>query len=60
MFEHSSLVSDLLFQVKLLKDKVTGFESGDKYIRMEEEHKKAALLAPWWVEKAPRICNRRA
>lgn len=41
MFEHSSLVSDLLFQVKLLKDKVTGFESGEKYIRMEEEHKKA-------------------
>ncbi len=34
-------VSDLLFQIKLLKDKVVGFESGEKYVRMKEEHRKA-------------------
>ena len=34
-------ISDLLFQIKLLKNKVADFESGEKYARMKEEHKKA-------------------
>ena len=41
MFGYSLRISDLLFQIKLLKDKVAGFESGEKYTRMEEEHRKA-------------------
>ena len=41
MFGLSFHISDLLFQNKLLKDKVAAFESGEKYVRMQEEHKKA-------------------
>lgn len=32
--------ADLLFQLKLLKDKVAAFESGEKYVRMQEEYRK--------------------
>ena len=32
--------ADLLFKIKLLKDKVDAFESGEKYVRMQEEHRK--------------------
>lgn len=37
MFKDDITHSDLLFQIKLLKDKVKAFESGEKYIRMQEE-----------------------
>lgn len=33
--------SDLLFRIKILKDKVRSYETGDKYLRMKEQHKKA-------------------
>ena len=30
--------SDLLFENKLLRDRVKDFETGDKYLRMKEDH----------------------
>lgn len=41
MYGQAFRISDLLFQNKLLKDKVTAFESGEKYTRMKNEHRKA-------------------
>ena len=41
MFYQTFQISDLLFQLKLLKDKVAGFESGEKYARMRKEFSKA-------------------
>ena len=41
MYEKDILIADLRFEIKLLKDKVKAFESGEKYIRMKEEFKKA-------------------
>lgn len=35
----SSLLSDLLFERKLLRDRVKAFESGEKYLRMKEEQR---------------------
>lgn len=43
MFYDDITRSDLLFQIKLLKDKVAAFESGEKYIRMKEECEKIHL-----------------
>ena len=40
MFDQTFKVSDLLFHMKLLKDKVRAFESGEKYIQMQEQHRK--------------------
>lgn len=40
MYEDTLDRSDLLFRLKLYKDKVAAFESGEKYIRMKEECKK--------------------
>ena len=33
-------ISDLLLRIKILKDKVNAFETGEKYIRMMDEFKK--------------------
>jgi len=33
--------SDLLLRNKLLQDRVDAFESGEKYVRMQEIHRKA-------------------
>ena len=33
-------ISDLLFRIRLLEEKVAGFESGEKYVRMQEESRK--------------------
>lgn len=41
MSSQTIYISDLLFQIKLLKDQVAAFESGEKYIRMQEEYRKA-------------------
>ena len=40
MFNDDITRADLLFQIRLLKDKVEAFESGEKYIRMKEECEK--------------------
>ena len=40
MFDQTFKVSDLLFHMKLLKDKVNAFESGEKYVQMQEQHRK--------------------
>lgn len=40
MYEDALDRSDLLFKLKLYKDKVAAFESGEKYIRMEKESKR--------------------
>lgn len=37
MFNDDITRADLLFQIRLLKDKVEAFESGEKYVRMKEE-----------------------
>jgi len=41
MYEGRIRESDLLFQIKLLRDRVNEFESGDKYLRMKEDHRLA-------------------
>ena len=41
MFNQSVYISDLLFRIKVLEDKVAAFESGEKYTRMEKEYRKA-------------------
>ena len=41
MYEEIIDRSELLFRMKLLKDRVDAFESGEKYLRMKEEHRKA-------------------
>ena len=41
MYEGRVRESDLLFQIKLLRDRVNEFESGDKYLRMKEDHRLA-------------------
>ena len=38
MYSQTSRESDLLFQIKLLRDRVKDFESGEKYLRMKEDH----------------------
>ena len=38
MYENVWDRQSLLFQIKLLKDRVEAFESGEKYIRMEKLH----------------------
>lgn len=43
MYEDTLDRSDLLFKLKLYKDKVAAFESGEKYIRMEKESKRIQL-----------------
>ena len=40
MFDRTFKISDLLFHMKLLRDKVNAFESGEKYIQMQEQHRK--------------------
>ena len=40
MFKDDITRADLLFEIKLLKDKVAAFENGEKYIRMKEECEK--------------------
>ena len=41
MFRPSLCTQDLLFQIALLRKKLSAFESGEKYVRMKKEHKKA-------------------
>ena len=41
MYEDTLTTADLLFKIKLLKDRVASFESGEKYVRMREEHRRA-------------------
>ena len=41
MFDEILDRSELLFRMKLLKDRVDAFESGEKYLRMKEEHRQA-------------------
>lgn len=43
MFKDDITRADLLFQIRLLKDKVGAFESGEKYIQMQEECEKIHL-----------------
>ncbi len=33
-------ISDLRFRIRILEQKVEGFESGEKYVRMKEEFRK--------------------
>lgn len=40
MYEDALDRSDLLFKIKLYKDKIAAFESGEKYIRMQEEYRR--------------------
>lgn len=40
MYSQTWRESDLLFHLKLLKDKIAAWESGEKYIKMQEEHRK--------------------
>lgn len=40
MYNQTMPKAELLFQLKLLKDKVAEFESGEKYVRMQEEYRK--------------------
>ena len=37
MFDQDILIADLRFEIKVLKDKLEAFESGEKYIQMEKE-----------------------
>lgn len=37
MFDQDILIADLRFEVKVLRDEVEAFKSGEKYVRMEEE-----------------------
>lgn len=37
MFNQDILIADLRFEVKVLRDEVEAFKSGEKYVRMEEE-----------------------
>lgn len=37
MFHNAITISDLLFQIKVLKDKIAAFTSGEKFVRMKEE-----------------------
>ena len=41
MFRPSLCTQDLLFQIALLRKKLSAFESGEKYVHMKKEHKKA-------------------
>ena len=41
MFEEIIDRSELLFRMKLMKDKIDAFESGEKYLRMKESHRRA-------------------
>ena len=41
MHSQTRNISDQLFQIKVLKDRLHKFETGEKYIRMQDEHKKA-------------------
>ena len=43
MYENVWDRQSLLFQIKLLKDRVEAFESGEKYIRMEKLHKEVMI-----------------
>lgn len=38
MYDQQIRISDLLFHIKLLKDKVAAFESGEQYRRIQEGH----------------------
>lgn len=40
MYNQTMRESDLLFQIKLLKAKAAEFESGEKYVKMQEEYRK--------------------
>ncbi|MCC8127696.1 MAG: transposase [Clostridiales bacterium] len=40
MYDQQIRTSDLLFNIKLLKDKVTAFESGEKYQQIQKEHRR--------------------
>jgi hypothetical protein len=39
MYNQSALVTDLLFQNKIQKDKLSAFESGDIYVNLKKEHR---------------------
>lgn len=39
MFNKEILIADLRFENKILRDKVKAFESGEKYVRMDQERK---------------------
>ena len=41
MFRQSLCTQDLLLQIKLLRNRLSAFESGEMYVRMKKEHKKA-------------------
>ena len=41
MYNQAIRESDLLFQIKLLRDRVKEFENGEKYLRMKEDHRLA-------------------
>ena len=41
MYNQAIRESDLLFQIKLLRDRVKEYENGEKYLRMKEDHRLA-------------------
>jgi hypothetical protein len=51
MYNHSFQVADLLFQIKILKDKVSAFESGDYYVRLKKEHRIAREADQRYIKK---------
>ena len=48
--------SDLLLRNKLLQDRVDAFESGEKYVRMQEIHRKAREADLRLIKKLEREC----
>ncbi len=40
MYDQQIRISDLLFNIKVLKDKIAAFESGDQYRRIKEENRR--------------------
>lgn len=40
MFDNAVQIADLKLYIKILKDQVSAFESGEKYVRLQEEHRK--------------------
>lgn len=54
MFYDEITRADLLFQLKLLKDKVSAFENGEKYSRMQEECRKIHLADQRTIKRLER------
>ena len=51
MFEEIIDRSELLFRMKLMKDKIDAFESGEKYLRMKESHRRARQADARYIKR---------